>query len=422
MDKKMNGRVKSNLMLYLAGILVSRLGTLTYAFAVSLYILKIGGTAAQLSLNLFLSMTARVVLSPIAGSIVDRWDRKRIVVFADLISGVFLMGIFFIVTETSFTLPLIYLSTLVLSVLNTFFGVAFNAAIPNFVDGENVARANSIAATADSISGILGPVLGGFMFALVDIKMFILVNAISFIISGVSEQFIDFTVNPSKSSVSGKLDFREDFRVSVAYLKKNKYIMNLALTALIINFFAASLSVINPIVIINHIGHSSKTYGVIDAAFGIGVLLVSMFLSIRPQKKNGADIVANGIVVLGFLFFLYTIPVMLKDINWFINAAMIFAVAFSFGAIIIAVNIPLNSGFLRLLDDDVRGKMIGILGAVAGGIAPLGTVLTGVLIDHVSPIIILSVSGLGIVACSLLIKRNKELREKYEMLIETAPA
>ncbi|MBL2323067.1 MFS transporter, partial [Klebsiella pneumoniae] len=85
-----------------------------------------------------------------------------------------------------------YTTTFLMTVFTTFFGIGLEAAKPNIVSKERLMSLNSISKIIDSISLILGPMLGGIVFAVFDMKTFIIINGISFILSAISILFINF--------------------------------------------------------------------------------------------------------------------------------------------------------------------------------------------------------------------------------------
>jgi len=196
-NRKDNGDPKENIniILYLAGKIVSLLGTHIYTFAISLYILKTTGSGTSFALSVLLGMVPRIILSPVAGSLADKRNRKKMVVGLDTLSGIIVLGLVLVSSIYGLRLVFIYATTLLLAIVNTFFDVSIGASIPNLVSDKNLVKINSYTQASTSLAAIMGPILGGLVYGLVPLKLFLIINGISFLISAFSESFINFKYN-----------------------------------------------------------------------------------------------------------------------------------------------------------------------------------------------------------------------------------
>ncbi|GAA0780233.1 MFS transporter [Hathewaya limosa] len=88
---KYNNKFINNINCYILGRAISSFGTQIYNFILALYILKITGTALTFAITLVLSIIPRIILGPIAGILVDRLDRKKIIVITDILCGIIML-------------------------------------------------------------------------------------------------------------------------------------------------------------------------------------------------------------------------------------------------------------------------------------------------------------------------------------------
>lgn len=233
-EKEMKKSVKKNIMFLLMGKFVSVLGSQIYSFAISLYVLSITGSGLSFSLTLALSTLPRVIFGPISGVIADRVDRKKMVVAMDIISGLVVIGLFSLSIIDELRLVYIYSTTFLLSTCSIFFNTPLTASLPNIVDDENLTRINSLSQTIESISSIAGPFIGGIVYAIMDIKTFLVINGISFIISGISELFIDFKLNSrgrvleESNMEKEKVSFFVDLKEGIRYIASQKWLIVLS--------------------------------------------------------------------------------------------------------------------------------------------------------------------------------------------------
>ncbi|MCQ6547311.1 MFS transporter, partial [Bacillus wiedmannii] len=219
-NKKRNQELR-NICLYSIAKTVSIFGSSMYSFALGLYVLHITGSALNFAITLILGTIPMIVMNPFAGVIADKVDKKKLVVCMDLLSGCLLITVYILSSYYGLNLFIIYTTTFLMTVFTTFFGIGLEAAKPNIVSKERLMSINSISKIIDSVSLILGPMLGGIVFAVFDIKTFIIINGISFILSGISILFINFKLfeqNINEECSMGEINFIKAIKDGYSYL------------------------------------------------------------------------------------------------------------------------------------------------------------------------------------------------------------
>lgn len=406
-----NRTIQNNLILYFSGLLISSLGTYMYNVAVGLYVLSVTGSGQKFALTILFGMLPRIILSPFAGVIADRFNRKKMIVLTDLLSGILLLTMFLLNNKTTLNLGWIYFSSAMLTVFNTFFSVTMSASIPNIVHTDRLQSVNSIKATIDAVASIAGPLLAGIVYAIIGIHYFILLNGFSFLISGFTESFINFNIHenqivPKKEHVLTSL--KEGFH----YINKNRLILGLMKYILIINFIASLLYVYLPYTALEVLNASPKTYGLLQTCAPLGFLIMSIYMSI---KKVNVDkifrLTAINIFILGFIMILLGLPANPILINFDNNIHMIVfgIVAFLIGLVIIKLNIPIQTKMQIIIDDQFRGRVNGVISMNSQLIMPLGVFLYGFLLDNVPVYLIPIFSGILLIAISFLMYYDKKL-------------
>ena len=197
-DKNVVKKEKLNIGLFLSGKIVSLLGSFSYSLAISWYILSVTGSATTFAISILMTMLPRVLFGPFAGALADRFDRKKLTVGLDALSGIIVLTLLGVSTVYGLKISFIYITSFCLAMTNTFFDVSINASLPNLVTDKKLLKISSYGQAVSSLAGILGPVLGGVLYGLVSIELFLLINGISFIVSSISEMFIDFKLNKKK--------------------------------------------------------------------------------------------------------------------------------------------------------------------------------------------------------------------------------
>lgn len=419
---------KKNMTLFLLGKLVSLFGTRIYGFAMSLYILKLTGSALNFAITILLSTVPALIFGPIGGVIADKLDRKKMVLLTDFFSGIVMFAAFLLSQIYGLQLFIIYMSTILLSILNTLFSTAFDASLPNLVDDAKLGKINSYNQAINSLSSIIAPILGGVIYALVPATYFILFNGVSFILSAISESFIEFywKVDKKVQKINIKeVHFFDDIKNGFHYIKKQSNLMIVLEACLFINFLFTALGVSIPHLLVVQFAVSDKAYGGIEAAFGVGSLLMSILFANKLGKFKP---IRTGIylIALAISFMMCSIPLLFTVLSTIANFIPIYygIVNFIIGSIIVLVNIPLVVYLQETSDDEYRGRVMALVTTIASAITPLGFLLHGLILDFIPTWIIIIYAGAGVclISIRMIIKFNhaKVENQSTQELVEQA--
>ena len=398
-----------NLGLFIIGKLISVFGSAIYTFAIGLYVLKQTGSGFSFALTLFVGLIPTIIFSPVAGYMSDRFDKKKIVVFMDFANGMMFLILFLLKLKFELNQPMIYISTFMTTVFTTFFGIAFEAAKPNLVADEKLMSINSLSKVIDSTALILAPVLGGLIFAFTDIKTFILINAVCFIFSAGIETMIDFNYNiKSTAEINDDGGFVEDIKDGLTYIRKSSEIVKMINVLVILNFFISfSVTVPLPYIINNLLNLSSNQYGIIQGSFPVGMILGAVVVGKIIEKIDYMKLLIFSSITLSVAIALLGLPLILADASslaymiYYISIMVIFGIAISF------IDVPILWLMQKSIPDNLRGKVLSISMSIVKLIAPLGLVISGMIINSV-PVYIMTFAGGGILMLSNLMILNQK--------------
>ena len=412
----MVNRVQKNINLTLVGFLTSKLGTFIYNFAISLYVLKITKSAMLFSITLVVNMLPQVIISPIAGTFADRFQKKRIIVISDLLSGLTMLILYTYAHNFGLSMIAIYIASFFLSSLNAIFSTTFSAAIPEIVDKVHLVRLNALKGMADSGARIAGPIFGGIIYVYADIQLFILVNAFSFILSGLSETLITFEVKSraeeetTGEDLEGKTSFLSDFNEGIHFIRGNHFIKNLMLNIMFINVFGAVFSVAFPFAMVNDMKFSNSAVGFANASVAVGMLLTSLLMAKHSQFQKPLRVTAFGIAIIGcsFLGMGFLNGLANQGVLWVEVAVAVCGFILGLGQIV--TNIPLEYILQTRIPLEFLGRLSGIIGSMSIAIYPLSAVATGFLIQKIGTMPLLILSGIVIIIMSLKLLLDKSLK------------
>ena len=419
-SKDCSKAVTKNIVLLLSGQLVSMLESSIYSFSISLYILQITGSALNFSITLALGTLPRVLFGPVAGVVADRFDRKKMVVSIDLLSGVIVLVLLGISFADQLRLPYLYATTFLLSTCSVFFNTPLQASIKNLVDEKNLMRINSLSSTISSLTAIAGPFIGGLVFAVMDIKLFFLINGLSFLFSGIAEAFVDFDLKekiegilPNKK-IKESFNFVKDMKEGIQYIMKQKWLMVLGSFVILFNMLIMiGLTVPIPFIVREEWGFGAQQLGMINMMFPLGMLIGSLGLSIVPQSERLFKRLIGSIAVFSLAILvagLVSAELFFKG-NSIHNIAILMGMYLTMAIASVLINLPIGVAMQKLVPNEMMGRVQGTLGTLATGLTPIGAIIGGVLVDRLYPPIIPISCGAIMLALTFAMGRVAELKE-----------
>ena len=389
---------RSNLMLFAAGKGVSIFGASIYSFVIGLHVLSLTGSALNFAMTLMLGIIPMVLISPIAGVIADRIPKKWLVVGMDVSSGLLFLFLFILTSHMSFTLPLIYASTVLINIFATFFGVGIEACKPNLVTPNNLIRLNAIGKLIDSSSAILGPILGGIVYAMFDIRAFILFSSISFLASAFTEWFIDYTYylpnEPNAHSVKESTSFRTDFIEGGRYFFRSKSILELFFVFVSLNFLLGfSVNVPGPYIINQLLDIPPKAYGLINAMFPVGLIIGTLTVEKMMKRYEFRLLLITMNAFIAILASLVGLPTLFPIYDDYMLYVAFYGTLFLLMGIAIAyVDVPVMMILQTEVPEHLRGRVMSLLMSLVKVILPIALLLSGAMVGKLH-IAILPVIG-----------------------------
>ncbi|TFE01731.1 MFS transporter [Jeotgalibacillus salarius] len=426
-DQQRLQKATRNMFFFTGGEFIGTIGAHIYMFGISFFVLTLTGSASSFALTILCSMVPRIILSPIAGHVVDRLPRKQIVIVAHALMTLTMLLVFFYTLSFGLNLPIIYITAALLAIFSTFAGIGITAAIPNFVDDARIQRAVSLTQSSTSLAGILGPVLGGVMYGFLSIEAFFLIHAIAYATALICEMNIDFSLYKKESNAA---DIQKDepliasLKAGAAYVKGHRVLLPIMLVALWINFFFMAAIVGLPYIIIEVLGATSNQLGLVEAMIGVGTLVLSIYISTRKEFQKPIRTMRFGMLSIGFLFALLALPLLIPlGSPGFVIYYM--ALNFLFGAAMIVINTPIMVLMQKTTPEHYRGRVFGLLEMVASGISPIGLMLFGFLYDVASPSVIILISAAFLIMVTVIGLRPSKVDDEVasaEVVAEAAQA
>ncbi|MEG0773086.1 MFS transporter [Clostridium sp.] len=357
-----------NFFLLWQGQLVSVLGNIVYSIALGFWILDLTGSTALMGSLMATSMVPNLILTPFAGVLVDKWDRKWVIVITDFIRGVFntLIGVAALLNFIE--IWMVFGTALINGLCAAFFNPAISSVQPDIVPKSKLLKANSISTMSSTSMQMIGNAIGGGLYIVFGAAYMFLFNGISFLFSAFTEIFI---VVPPIEKSDKKVTFLEDFKEGFKFTWNFKALRRITLTACFINFVAngAFLLVLPYFKSMEFLGPTKYGYAIALESLGMvaGSLLLSV-VTIPCRKKFNVFIIGSILLCICPILFLFSN-------NFYIITGLFFLQGLG-NAII---NTLLSATMQMIVPREMRGKVFALFQSLVMGLSPLGTLLGGIL-------------------------------------------
>ncbi|MEI6045405.1 MAG: MFS transporter [Chloroflexota bacterium] len=288
------------------GQLISSAGDWFNTVALLGLVLELTGNGLSAGLVLIASSLPMFLLTPIAGPVVDRFDRRKVMLVSNLLGALFAFS--FLLIRDSTTVWIAYAGTALLVSTASFFGPAAGALTPTIVSREELFSANALSSSTWGIMVMVGSGLGGIMSAWLGRDLVFVFNAISFLLSNLLIWFVipPVKINQPQSEPRSKSSTWDDFMIGITYLKQHPPVA--ALVAVKSGWGLAGGVLVLLAVFGNQVFKAGDAgIGLLYAARGCGALIGPIVL--RPLVGNDATrmwrvIVASFVISgVGYLLF-----------------------------------------------------------------------------------------------------------------------
>ncbi|MCG7346348.1 MFS transporter [Sporosarcina sp. ACRSL] len=398
--------------------IISSFGAQVYAFAISFYILQLTGSATSFATNLICSILPRTLVAPFAGYVADRYSRKTIVITAQIATSLAIGGLLAVSLTSGISLLAIYATTVILSLTSTFSGVTFSSSITGLVDEARIQRAMSLNQMSISFAAIASPAVGGLLYGYVTLPVFLIMYMTASIIAVFLESTMDFKLFAKRKEVvegEQKESMLQSMKAGLSYLKLQPIIMAIIWVSLVINFLFGAFMVGYSFILIEKMKMAPEHFGFTEGAFAVGMLLMSIYLSVKKEVKFPMLVAKRGILGMALIMAGIGLPLFFA-MPYNGMFAYYATLMFTFGVTQIIVNTPMMVMMQKMIDDDYKGRVFSILETMAMALMPLGMVIYGFLYDILPAQWILLVSSLLLISTVFIMIRPSAIRMAHPEL------
>lgn len=286
--------------LFWIGQVVSLLGTGMSIFALSLWAWQLTGEATTLAIMGLFQFTPSLILGPIAGTLVDRWDRKTTLMVSDVGAGLAIVAVFLVHSTGNLQIWHLYAAVAVASAFESFQFPAQSAAVSTMIPKEQYARASGMLGLAGSASQIFAPPLAGVLFITIGLNGILLIDMVTFVFA-VSMVLLIYVPNPQQTAdgrASRSSGFWKEVSYGFTYIFQRPSLVGLQLTFFFINLFGTLSFVLTIPMVLSRSGNDEPLLGIVLSFLGIGGLVGGLILSVWGGPKRKVHGVLLGMVAV----------------------------------------------------------------------------------------------------------------------------
>ena len=332
-------------------------------------------SAGAVGLLMALKSIPALVLGSLAGAFVDRWNRKWIMVTANLLQGLIVLLIP-IVPGIAF----VFVAYLIMSTVSQFFVPARSSTIPDLVSPETLVAANSLFAIAFVGAIAVGPAIGTWVTESYGLDIAFYVDAVTFLVPAVA---VGMLVIPHRQRLAAESGLGADLREGFIFVRSQPAVLSALMVLTTAFLIIGTISVTGVVIMRDVLRVETSKFGILMSAMGGGMVVgaiaangLSRYFDRVRLAAIGTGLMALGIAALPWSPNLYL--------------ALVFGAIVGLGMTIAQVN---GQTILQTASEELRGRLMGISQALMGCATLLASGLSGILVERIGPAAVLGSVG-----------------------------
>jgi len=389
MSKKL---LNKDFVLLLQGNIVSTIGDLMYSVAIGYWVYEQTGSNSLMGIMSSISMFVTMFLSPFTGSIIDKCNRKWVMVSMDLLQSAVMLTIGVLAYMGKLNVPGVLVAAFLAAFGSVFYSPAVSTLMIDIIPKDDMVRGQSIFSGANSLINMVGTALSGVMVAFLGVPLIVILNGLSNLYSAITEAFINVPKTVQQGNEVSVKNILKDSKAAVKTIFSEPCLRLFVPSALILNLLAAGpMTLLLPFCMEK--GFTVDMYGylmsVFMAAYLIGTLLLGV-IKLKPKVRFW--ILAIGFASSGVFWILAYLS----------NDFLLMCILTFVGAIMnCAGNTVFNAALMLALPEENRGAILGFIQSASVGGSALSAMLYGILGD-IFPLYLVFAAGSAIALIPML--------------------
>ena len=354
------------------GQALSLFGSALVQFALIWWLTQNSGSATVLAIATLVGMLPQIVIGPFAGALVDRWNRRIIMIAADGTIALFSLLLAYLFATGTVQIWHVYAVMAVRALGGAFHYPAMAASTPLMVPNEQLTRINGLNQALQGVNSLVAPPVGALLLGVLPTQGILLIDVGTAMMAILPLLFLSVPQpeRHQEEDAAEKPSLFRDVRDGLAYVRTIPGFTAIIFMALFLNFLLVPTTALVPLLVTKHFGKGAIELGLLESSMGIGIIAGGILLSIWGGFKKKIATSLVGIIGLGIGVTL----IGLAPANLFILAIVGNVIL---GSMIPIANGPIGALMQSIVRPDMQGRVMSLVNSGATAISPLGLLLAG---------------------------------------------
>lgn len=357
-------------LLVWSGQFISAIGSGLTSFGLGIYVFQQTGKASAMALVTLLAFMPSLLLSPMAGVLADRYDRRLLMVLGDSLSAIGLVYILICMLSGEARLWQICVGVTISSVFSSLLDPAYKATVTDLLTEEQYTKASGFVQVAGSAKFLISPIIAGFLLTISDIKLLLVIGIFTFFVTVASALAV------RKGLVSKKYEqtksFFHEFKEGWIAVSENRGVLVLVIMTSVLTFYLGVIETLSIPMLLTFT--DSSVIGTVETIVASGMLVSSVIIGFLPIKKGYVKILSIALFFEGVFMAVFG----LRE-----NIILIVISGFFFFAMMPFANTSLDFLVRTNIDNSVQGRAWSLIGVISQLGFVAAYTLSGVLADYV---------------------------------------
>ena len=354
------------------GQLVSLLGSGLTRFALGVWTYQKTGSATQLGLVAFFPEIAIFFISPLAGALVDRWDRRKVMILSDIGAALSTLIVVFLLWSGNIQVWHLYITAAISAICSTFQWPAYTATTALLVPKEHMGRATGMIQLGQAVGQLAAPIIAGSLWQIIGLPGIIAIDFATFLFSVITLALLRFPTPPvTAEGLNSKGSLWKEATYGARYIYRRPGLLGMLVFLAIISFNLGMMQVpLTPLVLSFS---TPAVLGTVMSTAGMGMLIGSIIISAWGGPKRRINLVLSFGILQGICLFIIGV----QPNTWLILA----------GVFIFLVGFPIIAGtaeaiWMVKVAPDVQGRVFSTRNMIVASTMPIAFLAAGPLADN----------------------------------------
>lgn len=404
---------QKNFYIFLTGQFLSGITSMIVQYSIIWYLTMQTKSATILSIATILGMLPMVLLSPFIGGLIDRTNKKALLIITDAVVAFFAV-ILSIAGSLNSTFPLwlVFVSLFMRSLAQTFQNPTIQSAMPAMVAPDKITQSNGQFGMIQSANMIIAPALGAFLFSIVPIQYLILLDVIGFIFGAGMILLVKIPDNSGQNVE--KTHPVTDAIYGFKLLRNKKGLWAITMIGAFFTLLFMPVGSMYPLMTVNYFHGTVAQAGIVEVIWSIGMLVGGAFIGMAKSWNDRIKPMFLGFIAVG-VFIAASAILPSTNVGFWIfvglNALAGFSAPF--------INTMMMAMIQESFAPESLGRVMGVLNSVISIAGPVGLVLAGPLGDQIGVQNLFLIGGIGAILGGLMLIFIKNARNYDQNLKAT---